>query len=105
MRYCIILSVVACEFRPHLRGLLTAIKTVGYKSQLVRLAAVRECQDIWDSVFLLYKNANKVPLHVYVVQWVGRVQVKGEVESRLNTMQFLHNFGPFIIAVDNGPKA
>lgn len=82
MRYYIILSVVACEFRPHPRGLLMAIKAVGCKSQLVRLAVTKECQDIWDLVFLLYKNTNKVPLDVYVVQGVGRVQVKGEVEPR-----------------------
>lgn len=59
-----------------------ATKTVGCKIQLVRLAVAKECQDIWDLVFLLYKNTNKVPLEVYVVQGFGRVQVKGEVEPR-----------------------
>lgn len=82
LKYYIILSVIACEFRPQSRGLLRAIKTVGCKSQRVRLAVAKECQDIWDLVFLLYKNTNKVPLDVYVVQWVGRLQLKGEVEPR-----------------------
>lgn len=84
LRYFII-RIVACEFRPHPRGLLTAIKTVGCKNQLVRLAVAEECQDIQDLVFLLYKNTNKVPLGVYVAQWFGEVEVKGEVDPRQAT--------------------
>lgn len=58
---------------------------MGFKSQPVRLAEAEECQDIQDLVFLLYKNTNKVPLDVYVVQCVGRVQVKGVGEPRQAT--------------------
>lgn len=66
LRYYIILSIIACEFRPHPSGLLTAIKAVGCKSQSVRLAVAKECQDVWDLVFVLYKNTNKIPLDVYM---------------------------------------
>lgn len=71
-RYHLTLGVIACELRPHPAGPVRAVKTAGCKRLPVRLAAGEECQDIWDWVFLLYKNTNKAPLDVYAAQWVGK---------------------------------